>query len=112
MVPCDRRIRLVNGPPRLPSERPVEILHDQEVDLTFPANVEERADVRVVQGGDRAGLTLEPLLQIRITRDMRGQHLDGDGAVQAGVGGLVDLPHAPFANAGGDVVRAEAVTDV
>ena len=25
---------------------------------------------------------------------MLGQHLDGDGPIQAGVGGLVDLPHA------------------
>ena len=49
------------------------------------------ADVRVVQGGDGAGLTLESLLEIRITGDMLGQHLDGDGAVEAGVGGLVHL---------------------
>ena len=47
--------------------------------------------MRVVQRGDGAGLTLEPLLQVRIVGDMLGQHLDGDGAVQAGVRGLVDL---------------------
>ena len=38
---------------------------------------------------------------------MRGQHLDGDGAVQAGVGGLVDLSHAAFADLGGDGIRTE-----
>ena len=31
---------------------------------------------------------------------MLGQHLDGDGAVQAGVGGLVELSHAPGAKRG------------
>ena len=61
----------------------------------------------VVQGGDRAGFALEPLLQVGIGRDMLGQHLDGDGAVQAGVGGLVDLAHAPCAEGGLDLVRAE-----
>ena len=32
----------------------------------------EGADIRVVQGGDRASFALEPLLQIRISRDMLG----------------------------------------
>ena len=71
------------------------------------ADVVERADVRVVQRGDGAGLALEPLLQVRIGRDMLGQHLDGDGAVQAGVGGLVDLTHAAGAEGGVDLVGAE-----
>ena len=69
----------------------LEILHDQEVRLAFPPNVVERADVRVVQPRDRTGLALEPLLEVRIIGDMLGQHLDGDGAVQAGIGGFVDL---------------------
>ena len=38
---------------------------------------------------------------------MLGQHLDGDGAVQAGVAGLVDLAHTPGAEGGLDLVRAE-----
>ena len=50
--------------------------------------------------GDGPGLALEPLLQIRISRHMLGQHLDGDGAVQAGVGGFIDLAHTSRANYG------------
>ena len=38
---------------------------------------------------------------------MLGQHLDGDRAVQAGVGGLVDLAHAARAEGGVDLVGAE-----
>ena len=69
----------------------IEILHDQEVDPVLAADVVERADVWMVQRGNRAGFALEPLLQIGVIGDMLGQHLDGDGAVQAGVGGFVDL---------------------
>ena len=38
---------------------------------------------------------------------MIGQHLDGDGAVEAGVSGLVDLAHAARAEGGVDLVGAE-----
>ena len=40
-------------------------------------------------------------------RDMLGQHLNGDGAVQAGVGGLVDLAYAAGAEGGVDLAGAE-----
>ncbi len=38
---------------------------------------------------------------------MLGEHLDGDGAVQAGVTGFVDLPHAARADGREDLVGAE-----
>ena len=38
---------------------------------------------------------------------MLGEDLDGDGAVEAGVAGLVHLTHAALADLGGDLVRAE-----
>ena len=63
--------------------------------------------MRVVQGGDGAGLPLEPLLQIGIRGHMLGQHLDGHGPLQASVAGLVDLAHAPGAEGGFNLVRAE-----
>ena len=48
-------------------------------------------DPTVVQAGDGLRLALEPLLQVGVRGDMLRQHLDGDGAVEAGVGGLVDF---------------------
>ena len=54
-----------------------------------------------------AGFALKPLLQVRIGRDVFGQHLDGDRAVQAGVGGFVDLAHPPSTEARFDLVWAE-----
>ena len=59
------------------------------------------------QGGDGPGLALEPPLQVGVQGDMFGQHLDSDGAVQAGVAGLVDLAHAVGAEGGFDLVGAE-----
>ena len=38
--------------------------------------------------------------------DMLREDFDGDGAVQAGVPGFVDLAHAAFPEQGGDVVRS------
>ena len=38
---------------------------------------------------------------------MHGQHLDGDGAVQAGVTGVLDLAHAARAEGGFDLIGAE-----
>ena len=58
-------------------------------------------------GRHGAGLALEPLLQIGIGGDVLGEDFDGDGAVQAHVAGLIDLPHAARAEGGLDLVGAE-----
>ena len=52
----------------------------------------------------------KPLFQIGISGDVLGQHLDGDGAVEAGVASLVDFAHAARANLGSDVEVAEPRT--
>ncbi len=76
-------------------------------DPVLLADVMERADVRMVQAGGRLGFPLEPLAQIGIVGDVRQEHLDGDGTIQAGVERLVDLPHASSAELGLDLVGAE-----
>ena len=60
--------------------------------------------MRMVQAG---GFALEALAEIGIVGDVRGQDLDGNGAVQAGVGGFVDLAHTARAEGGFDLIRAE-----
>ena len=62
----------------------------------------------MAQCGNCIGLALAPPLQLRIRRDMLGQHLDGDGAIQASVAGFVDLAHAPCAEGGFDLIGAES----
>ena len=61
----------------------------------------------MVQAGDRLRLALEALAEIGVVGDVRGQHLDGDGAIQAGVSGFVDLAHAARAEGGVDLVGAK-----
>ena len=53
--------------------------------------------MRVTVARERLGLALEPLLQVRVSGDMLGQDLDGNGAIQTGVAGLIDLSHAACA---------------
>ena len=85
----------------------LEILHDQEVGALVLAHVVQRANVRVIQAGDGLRLALEPLLEVGVCGDMRGEDFDGDGAVQAGVAGFVHLAHAARAEGGEDFVGAE-----
>ena len=69
-------------------------------------------DVRMVQAGEDLGLTLEPCEAIRVSRKRLGQDLERDLPVELGIGGLINLAHAPLADEGGHVVVGEAVTDV
>ena len=45
-----------------------QILHHQVIDVVLLADIVERADMRVIQAGNRAGLTLEALAQLRLLR--------------------------------------------
>jgi hypothetical protein len=55
----------------------------------------ERADVGMIQRGDRARFALEALAEIRIRCDMRRQDFDRHGALEPRVDGSVDLSHTP-----------------
>ncbi len=54
---------------------------------------------------------MEPGEAIRIGGERLGEDLERHLAVQLGVGGLIDLAHAPLADEGGHVVVGDAVTD-
>ena len=53
------------------------------------------------------GFALEAREAVRIKRHGRGQHLDGDLALEIRVGGAIHLAHAARAKGGKDHVRAE-----
>ena len=66
----------------------------------------------MVEAGENLRLPLEPSQPIRISGKRLGQDLERHLPVELGIGGLVDLAHAPLADEGGHVVMAEAATDV
>ena len=63
----------------------------------------------VVEGREDLCLTLEPCEAIRIRRKRLGQDLQRDLPVQLGIGGLIDLAHAPLTDEGGDIVAPYAL---
>ncbi len=84
-----------------------EMLHHQVVGPILVAHVIERADVRMIQAGDDAGLALEPLARLRARSKMCGKHLDGNDAIESRVSSLIHLAHAAFAELRDDLVVAE-----
>jgi hypothetical protein len=51
--------------------------------------------MRVTERSEGLGLALESVLPFWISRDVLGEDLDGNGAVQACISGPVDLPIPP-----------------
>ena len=62
----------------------------------------------MVERGENFGFALKARETIGIARYRRGQHLDGDRALQVGIGGAIHLAHSTHANLRGDLIRAEA----
>ena len=80
----------------------------RRVGSTGVTDIVERADMRMIQLRDRAGLAFESLAELRILSQLRRQYLDRDGAPQAGVASLVDLAHPARPDEGLDFVGTEA----
>ena len=83
----------------------LEMLQHQEVERApigghVPADVVQRADVRMIERGHRARLALEALPRLRVAGDLRRQHLDRDAAIQPRVPRPIHLPHAARRRAG------------
>ncbi len=64
----------------------------------------------MVQRGQHFGLALEPGEAVGILRDRFRQDLDGDGPLQAGVGGAIHLAHAAFAEEADDFMGSQTGT--
>ena len=68
------------------------------------AGVVDRDDGGVVEPGRGLGLAAEPGQECGVAGQVRAQHLDGDGAPEAGVLAGVDLGHATPADEAADLV--------
>src|SRR5580658_6166065 len=89
----------------------VEILHDDE-GLTFAfVNLEDHADVRVVQGRRRLRLTLEAGQSLRVPGDLIGEKFQGDEAMQLDIFSFVDDTHPPAAESFDDAIVGDGLAD-
>jgi len=97
------------GPGRQPLAQglALEQLHHHERRTAVGADVEDRADVGVVQRSGGTGLLLEPSDTLGVAGKIGEDDLDGDIAAQAGVVGTVDLARSADSERGDDPVRSE-----
>ena len=86
----------------------LEVLHHQEVDLVLVTDVEQRADPRMIQCGNMAGLAFEAQTEFGADGHAAPDHLDRHRAIEAGVVRPIDLAHAATADQRHDFVSAEA----
>jgi len=83
-------------------------LHDEEMRALLVTDVEEGADVRMIERRDRLRLTLESSAELFVLRDARGKDLDRDVAPEARVAAAIDLAHASGADGRNDFVWTES----
>jgi hypothetical protein len=72
-------------------------LHRDEVQAVRAAHVVDGDEVRVVERGDRAGLSLEARDALRVGDELGRENLQRDPSAEARVEGEIDLAHAPRA---------------
>ena len=105
------RHRLLDGqrPGRDPlRERlPVEKFHDQEVDLSVPADVEHGADVRMVQAGRGAGFPLEALTRRPVVADRALEDFDRHRPAEPRITRPIHFPHRARTHTRDDLVRTQ-----
>ncbi len=89
----------------------VEVLHGDESLAIFLANIVNGADVGMVQGGSRLGLTAKTLQRLPVLGDVLREEFQGDEAIEAGVFGLIDDTHAATAKFLDDAVVRDGLAD-
>ena len=87
---------------------PVDQLHDERAAGEGRLQPVNPGDVGVIERCEHLCLALEPGQPIGIAREVIGQDLDRDLAVEPHVARAVDLAHAAGAERSEDLVRAEA----
>jgi hypothetical protein len=76
----------------------IDELHDQIV----RSDIVQLADMRMIQGSNRPGFTLESIAMLPL------QRFDRNRSTETRVDGLVHLSHAAGANQGDEFIRSEA----
>jgi hypothetical protein len=93
----------------VPEGLPLHELHHDVVGAVILPDVEDRRDVRVVQGRGGVGLAFEAASSLGVGGQLGGKDLDCDRPLEAGVLRLQDLAHASRPDGREDLVRSELV---
>ena len=91
--------------------RAFQIFHGDEGFSILLADVVNGADVRMVQGGSSLRFALETAQRQRIASHFIGKKFESDEAVQPGILGLIDHPHAAAAKLLDDAVVRDSLPD-
>src|SRR6266566_9074354 len=83
---------------------PLQELHDDKVLSLVLADLMDRANIGMIQGGSCPRFTLKSLQRLMIGRELIGQELQSDVAAQTQVFGLIDHTHATAAQLFQDAV--------
>jgi hypothetical protein len=67
--------------------------HDKEIDAVLRADIEKRADIRMIQRGDGLGFALEPELARGVAGKMCRENFNGNGPLKTRVASAIDLAH-------------------
>jgi hypothetical protein len=87
----------------------LEQLHDQ-IRHRLLADVEQRAEIGVIERRDRARFILETPAELRVAPALLWQNLDGHGAVETGVESAIHVPHAAGTDLSDELIRTETRT--
>jgi hypothetical protein len=68
----------------------------------------KRRDSRVLDGGERPGLSLQPFQSRPVVRERLGKDLEGDVATETMIPGAIDLPHPPHSQQRDNFVVSES----
>jgi hypothetical protein len=107
----DLRQRQTTARQRAIEALPLDMLHGEKLhSLTF-LDAEDGDDVRMAERRHRLRLAAEAGEAHRIAGKLGGENLEGDGPLEVGVLGEVDLSHPPFAEFADNAVVRERAAD-
>ncbi len=90
-----------------PHRAPFDPLHDDEQHWAVLVEVVDPHDAGMIERRYGGGFAVEPLPEARVAGILLGQHLDGDGDLEARVGGPIDDSHRAAPELGFDRVAPE-----
>jgi hypothetical protein len=88
----------------------LEEFHNQVVDAILTPDIEQTADVRMIESGDGSRFPLEALEADGIVGDTCLENLDGNDPIEPDIASPVDLTHPALADEGHDFVGTELLT--